>query len=543
MIMQGLSRRLALEVYAQTLAGGDKEELRRLCREDLFFLLFIGCKRKDINHDWIYERCREVEADRDGRLDLWARYHYKSSIITFGLTVQDILRDPEETVGIFSHTRPIAKKFLHQIKYEFESNEFLKELFSDILYGKPESESPRWSLNDGIIVKRRGNPKEATVEAWGLVDGQPTGSHFSLMVYDDVVTLGSVTTSEMIEKTNDALSMSLNLEGKIDGREPRKRFVGTHYHMADTYKMIIDRQIARPRYNYPTTLGREDIDVVGEGVLLTREELIKKRRELGVYVYASQMLLNPAADKSQGFRAEWIKWYEGRLGRMNKYMLVDGASSKKKDSDYTVIVVVGLGEDGNYYLVDGVRDRMNLTQRCEAVMRLHRQHRPLKVGYEQYGMMADIEHIRYVQSQDGYRFNIDELGGSMSKEDRIKRLVPIFENGRFYLPRKLFFVNVSGEVEDFINLFIEKEYKEFPVSTHDDMLDAVSRVVDERLGAKFPTVSVGGMTDGQMGANKLQREWHPLDRLDGNNNTTTDDRLVTHSGMDWKEAMRIRMGL
>src|SRR5258706_10619219 len=81
--------------------------LRRLCLTDLFFLLRYGCGRKDIDHPWLFARCREVQADPNGYLDLWSREHYKSSIITFGLTVQNILNDPEITVGIFSHTRPI----------------------------------------------------------------------------------------------------------------------------------------------------------------------------------------------------------------------------------------------------------------------------------------------------------------------------------------------------------------------------------------------------------------------------------------------------
>ena len=79
-------------------------------------------------------------------------------------------------MGIFSHTRPIAKGFLRQIKRELEGNNVLKALFQDILHADPQHQSPKWSEDDGIIVKRKTNPKEATVEAWGLVDGQPTSS-------------------------------------------------------------------------------------------------------------------------------------------------------------------------------------------------------------------------------------------------------------------------------------------------------------------------------------------------------------------------------
>ena len=123
----------------------------------------------------------------DGYLDLWSRFHYKSSILTFGLILQEILRNPEITICIFSHTRPAAKAFLRQIKTELEVNQRLKELFSDILFTDPAKEA-RWSEDNGLVVKRRGNPKEATLEAWGLVDGQPTGKHFDVLHYDDVVT-------------------------------------------------------------------------------------------------------------------------------------------------------------------------------------------------------------------------------------------------------------------------------------------------------------------------------------------------------------------
>src|SRR5688572_9601031 len=112
MLCKGLTRLQANHLYLEVLDAQDREALRQLCTDDLFFLLTIGCKRKDIDRDWLYDRCREVEAEPDGHLDLWAREHYKSSIITFGKSIQDILKDPDVTIGIFSHTRPIAKDFL-----------------------------------------------------------------------------------------------------------------------------------------------------------------------------------------------------------------------------------------------------------------------------------------------------------------------------------------------------------------------------------------------------------------------------------------------
>jgi len=118
--------------------------VRALCLCDLFYLLVRACKREDMLHPWVYARVREVEADPDNHLDLWSRGHFKSSIGTFGLTIQKILKNPEITVGIFSHTRPIAKAFLRQIMREFESNKILHAAFPDILWGEDIRQAPKW---------------------------------------------------------------------------------------------------------------------------------------------------------------------------------------------------------------------------------------------------------------------------------------------------------------------------------------------------------------------------------------------------------------
>lgn len=759
--------------------------MRRLCLEDLFFLLLVGCKRTDMNRDWIYERVREVESAPDGYLDLWFRAGYKSSIITFGLTIQDILKDPEVTIGIFSHTRPISKAFGNQVKREFEGNQFLKDLFPDILYQEPHKESPKWSLDDGIIVKRKTNPKEATLESWGLVDSQPTSKHFKCMVYDDVVVRESVTTPEMILKTNEAFSISLNLGAE----NCRRRFIGTRYHSRDTYYYIIENKTAKPRI-YPAT---DDGTFTGKPVLMSQKEFDDKVKDQGSYVsscfigdtkilmgdwseksikdiksgesvvgysfpngkgnktrlvkstvlaiaskesivfkftfqsgrqvictrdhkfftgrrgkdvggtdghsayvklgmekfnlksaisiynpnkingnhdklaaawlsgifdgegsccnnvicihqshehnpevcgriedtlkilgfdyrisdreprivgkvkhksgriytirggrqeklrflnicrpargfkiinslyeygtrdiglssrdklinieelgnttvyniqtetgnyvadgYAvknCQLLQNPLMDTAMGFKNEWLSYYNNlrKAEKWNYYILVDAASDKKKTSDYTAIWVIGLGVDHNYYIVDGIRDRINLTERTEVLFCLVRKWQPILVGYEKYGMMSDIEHIKYVQEQEGYRFAIVELGGSMPKNDRIRRLVPLFEQKRIYIPNRLLFINNEGKAIDLINEFLKDEYGSFPVSAHDDMLDCLSRIVDEDLGVKFPkkeNVFPLGMPNKQ---NEIPDPFN-LNNIKSNDIVYKTDRLMT----------------
>lgn len=452
---------------------------RELCLQDLFFLLVYGLHRSDADRDWVYEQTREVEKDPDGMLDLWAREHYKSTIITFAKTIQDILYDPEITVGIFSHTRPIAKAFLRQIKREFESNGALQALFPDILWKQPHRESPKWSEDDGIIVKRRGNPKESTVEAWGLVDGQPTSRHYLLRVYDDVVTKESVSSPEMIKKVNSAWELSLNL-GADGGRV---RYVGTRYHYNDTYRLIMDRGAAKPRIK-PAT---HDGTVKGRPVLFSADALNDKRRDMGPYTFGCQMLLDPKANEVQGFQEAWLKfWPANHFENLNKIILCDPANEKKKTNDYSVFMVIGLGHDQNYYVIDMVRDRLSLTERANVLFKLHREFRPQFVGYEKYGKDSDIQHYESLMERDNYRFGITPLGGRLGKEDRIRTLIPLFEQGRIYIPDRILRTNYERVTEDLVAAFIREEYLSFPVAPHDDMLDCLARITDPHCYAEFP---------------------------------------------------------
>lgn len=457
----------------------DVEEQRELCRRDLFYLLVDVCGRKDMNNDWCFARCNEVQASPDGYLDLWAREHYKSTIVTVGLTIQEILKNPDITVGIFSHTRSIATAFLRQIKREFEQNLRLQELFPHI---KPPSKADKrlWSESGGLVVERQSNPKEATVEAWGLVDGQPIGKHFDLLVYDDVVTRASVNTPEQIAKTTEAWELSLNL-GAHGGR---RRMVGTRYHFHDTYQDILARGAAEPRIYAATDTGKAD----GKPVFLSLAALRQKRRDMGPYVFGCQMLQDPVADRVQGFLAEWFRTVPENtvFSRMHRYIVVDPAGECKKDSDYTVMWVVGLGQDQNYYVIDGIRERLNLTGRADALFELHRRHAPLAVGYEKYGQQADIEHINDRMGREGYFFPITPLGGNIPKNDRIRKLTPLFEQGRIFFRQNIRHEDAQGQVKDLGDVFLKEEFTQFPVAKHDDMLDCLARIVDPALGAVFP---------------------------------------------------------
>jgi len=252
--------------------------------------------------------------------------------------------------------------------------------------------------------------------------------------------------------------------------------------------MMMERATFTPRIYEATEDGKH----TGKPRFLTREQLNKKRGDQGPYTYSCQMMQNPKEDSVMGFEEGWLCHYDklANDNEWNYYLLVDPAGEKKKqhsqEPDFTVMEVWATAPDKNYYLIDAVRDRLNLAEKTRQLFFFHRKYNPLKTGYEKYGMQADIEHIEEKMEDENYRFKIIPLSGPTSKYDRIRGLVPSFEQSRIWLPRMLSYIDREGKMHDFIREFIEKEYTAFPVAIHDDMLDCAARLKDPDLGVKFP---------------------------------------------------------
>ena len=485
----------------------DDDFLRTLAQLDRYYLAVFICERHDMINPWLYERCREVQYETDERLDLWARFHYKSTIVTQFGSIQEIIKNPNITIGIFSYSTKQAKPFLRAIMQNLETNKTLIKLFPDILYEKPKTQSHKWSENEGVRVKRTRNSPEETIQAFGLTDGQPTGYHFQLQIYDDVVVRSSVTTPEQIKNTTEQWELSLNLG---DTHNPRRQYVGTRYSYGDTYGTIMQRAAVIPRIFPATHNGKMD----GNPVFLSNERWEEIVKTTSQYTIACQQLLNPLEGTDVSFKEEWWREYEIRPYTMNVYITVDPANSKKKGSNRTAISVIGVDHAFNKYLLDGLCHKMSLSERWDNLKKVRERWlrmpgvREVKVGYERYGAQSDIEHFREMMKIEGRSFPIYEVawvGGDnqgQSKTDRVQRLEPDLRNGSFFFPhptdpknltslqrsmvasgqsfmlsRKIVNIDEEGKTYDMCKWLKENEYDLFP-SIHPDFLDAMSRIYD-----------------------------------------------------------------
>lgn len=253
---------------------------------------------------------------------------------------------------------------------------------------------------------------------------------------------------------------------------------------------------------------------------LTRLVLDRFRLDMTEMNYAAQIMQEPVPVGGGEFRESWmLNYLDGGVKpkEMNLVILVDPAGGedlnkkKKKTSDWTVMVVVGLANDNNYYLLDMVRDRLNPTDRVDTLFMLVRKWSALsgknpKVGYEKYGMMTDTHYIREKQRQDAYNFPLIEVAGQIGKEERIRRLIPDMQNGRWYFPVTLPYIDLEGRKFDLVSE-MKTEMSTFPASRYDDILDSLSRIYTPELYLAFPKQKVTMTTKAFRASGAQSDDW------------------------------------
>jgi hypothetical protein len=202
----------------------------------------------------------------------------------------------------------------------------------------------------------------------------------------------------------------------------------------------MEREAAIPRI-HPAT---KDGTLTGEPVLWSQDYWRKKLLKQGEATASCQLLCNPLAGRQKMFDVEDLRVYEIRPETLNLYLMVDPARSVKKDSANTAMVLIGVDYAGNKFLLDGYDHKMDLQERWMRMRDLWRNWRNaagvahIKVGYERFGAIADLDYFRERQRIEKIRFDIEELAwpreGLGSKIDRVQRIGPDLRMAKIFVP-------------------------------------------------------------------------------------------------------------
>ena len=466
-----------------------RSTFRALIQQDLFFIVHFVMGIPRANHPFVVERCFEVESGlQTGTVDIWAREHFKSTCITIGLTVKRIVNNPECTTAIFSFKKPAAEKFLDAVRKVLESP-LMVWCFPEILYEKPTTESPSWSLQNGIRVKRSTTSrKEHTVEAFGLVEGMPTGGHFDHRIYDDVETDDLARNPEQLQVCFEKFEMSRNL-GSDGGTE---QIIGTYYsHCGVLVKLGNKKDIhGNKMYKLRTYPATDDGTVTGKPVFFSQEYLDSKKTDS---TFNSQQLCNPTPFSTIKLHYDRFRFIdpENLPKDRIKFVIVDPAGDDSvqtgADNDMWAIGCVSvqpciddLGMSA-VFVEDVIAEKMGLSEAIDAACNLYmRNGRIAVLGVEKVANDTTYRHIQNALRAKGRFLEIKQKGkwggnlqllnpSGKSKNYRIESaLTWPLNNGMLHLSNSL-----TNDVQD----KIETECNKFPFF-HVDILDMLAYVYD-----------------------------------------------------------------
>lgn len=366
-------------------------------------------------------------------------------------------------------------------------------------------DTPFQQLFPGVRV----DPKKKSIESWAIqgsvgtvtvagIKGAITGKNGNLIVIDDYCK-----NREQAESKTERDRIWNEFANSIMTRQSAPAAIvvvcATPWHVDDLRGRILQHMKDDPKFprfeelNFPARNPGPDPSVNYDTLFpeLYRDPSWYDSMEatLGPTDAAALLYCRPVSKQGAWFKRDWLETYDQTkmkddvrkkwYASMKRYIFVDTASAKKKDSDYSVMTVVGLAHDGNKYVLDWIRDHLSLSERTDKIFHLVKKWIPDNVWWETIGAMADAEHVREEMNARGFRFRITPLHQSVSKPDRIRWLEPEFRDGRLILPARLFYRDVMGVEHDLVNEFVESEFAVYAgngSTRHDDMLDCLANL-------------------------------------------------------------------
>ena len=159
--------------------------------------LGLGERYDPVYYEWF---TKEIDEDIN-KLFLIPRDHCKSKIGVVAKIVQEIIKNPDNSILIVSKTIEKSKNSLAEIRQHLLSP-ILLYLFPDILWRDVERRAKRglavWS-SEKIVVRRKVIRADATV--WIAALGKTiTGAHPDLVFIDDIINEEDVVTEKRIDK-------------------------------------------------------------------------------------------------------------------------------------------------------------------------------------------------------------------------------------------------------------------------------------------------------------------------------------------------------
>ena len=476
------------------------DEIRERAEQDLLFFAHLVNPNRVYGavHQELFQWWTRQDA-KDNQLCLLPRDHQKSHCAAV-YAAWVITRNPWTTILYVSATADLAEKQLYAIKNILDSKVY-RRYWPEMIH-EDEGKREKWSAMEIAVdhpLRTEEGVRDPTVKAAGLTTNI-TGFHANHVFLDDVVVPGNAYTEEGRRKVEAMYSQLASIETT----GAKETIVGTRYHPRDLYNTIMEihEDIFDEDFEI---IGRDPVYEVFQKVVEDGGEFLwprskrsdgrafgfdwkelarKKAKYVDTTQFSAQYYNNPNSPESEKISAEYFQYYDKKHlnqdgGRwyfkntpLNVYAAMDFAFSLKKKADYTTIVVVGVDDKHNYYVLDIDRFKTDrIVDYFEHLLALHNRWDFHKVRAEvtaaQKVIVEELKnnHIR----PNGLRLVVDDYRPTRhegTKEERMEAtLKPRYENMQVWHYK-------GGNCQ----ILEEELVLEHP--PHDDIADALTAAMD-----------------------------------------------------------------
>lgn len=426
-------------------------KVREKALDDLILFGREICGFRDLNNN-LHRDVADFILSSDAVVVLLPREHLKSSLITVAYTCQQIARNPNIRIAVYSVTQDLSSTFLRQIKSIIRS-----PLFQEY-YGDRISPDFLKDTVDTLQIYRSGNVREPTVYATSVGASQ-TGQHFDLNIYDDIVDNTTVATQAALNKTWQWFQESLALHD----RNSRMIYVGTRWHDDD----VAGRLLRDKSYRHMVRSVEEGgIPIFPEK--FNKVRIAKLRARMSAYIFSCQYLNDPVPYGEQTFREEWLRDWDDELPDGLTYLTCDPALGKEK-GDRSVISVVRVDSKGRIIISDLWVGHPSPSNLIEIYLEMCERWQPTTAGIEANALQEYLYHfLREAMVDSGKWYGVTPLGGNRRhKEEAILSLEPFFRSLR------LFFWSEAPRRTELVHEMIR-----WPSGRYDDILDCLAFQLD-----------------------------------------------------------------
>ena len=431
--------------------------------------------------DFHHEIYRNLSDESVKRLLIAApRGTAKSTVTSLILPLHQVAFKPSGKdlfIVIISESQSQSINFLSRIKYHLINSKNFKEMFGD--YGP--NTAKRWTNNDIVLANGARIVAVGTGQrVRGFIEGD---TRPNLIIVDDYESELNAYTPEGRAKNRkwitEAVIPSLSDDGRIVmiGTVISEDCFLCWAKESPAWKVlwfaIYDdngKSIWEARFSEERIIGiKEEFESVGNLNGFYQEYMNEAQSpdnapfkpeyiKLHHYVYKRIDGQNCLVGKKNG---------EEERKPVDIYCGIDPASSLSARSDFFVIATIAVDNDGNKYILDILRDKINPALQPETIIAVFKKFRPKRMKIETTGYQEALRaNVRKMMLEQGLYIPGLEKGVKprTRKSERLLSLVAPLARGEFHF-----------RSEDIIP---QQEFLSYPRGKHDDILDAVYYAMD-----------------------------------------------------------------